>query len=333
MSALVTFGLPNSDIWRWTHENLARVPQSPFLNKWLTYVFDQSMKVSTPLTIAIVYFSLVHFVNPIVRNRQVKQTHGSKKTYDSLSKDERRRLKAAPYWIATRPEFKVFVLLHNVFLCAYSVWTFFGMVSTIQHTIASLKPVTQSSNSVHNFFQSVCDLNNGIFKTDLPVTNLTVFGWWFYMSKFYEVLDTVVILLKGRPLSLLQSYHHSGAMMCMWGGIRYQLPPIWIFVVFNSFIHSLMYFYFSLSCLKIRVPNVFKRVLTSMQILQFVLGGSLAVLHAFIYYTDLATSSMKSCIGTADQALPLFINVTYLTPLTGLFAAFYIESYIKRARH
>lgn len=42
------------------------------------------------------------------------------------------------------------------------------------------------------------------------------------MSKFYEVLDTVIILLKGRPSSLLQSYHHAGAMMSMWAGIRYQ---------------------------------------------------------------------------------------------------------------
>lgn len=69
---------------------------------------------------------------------------------------------------------------------------------------------------------------------------LAFWGWWFYISKFYEVLDTFIILAKGKRSPTLQKYHHAGAMLCMWAGIRYMSPPIWMFVLVNSGIHTLM---------------------------------------------------------------------------------------------
>jgi hypothetical protein len=69
---------------------------------------------------------------------------------------------------------------------------------------------------------------------------LAFWGWWFYLSKFYEVLDTFIILAKGKRSSTLQTYHHTGAMACMWAGIRYMSQPIWMFAFLNSGIHTLM---------------------------------------------------------------------------------------------
>lgn len=264
----------------------------------------------------------------IVR-RQLKQAALNEKAAEKMSEKELKRLKPAPFAITKTAFFKIFVLLHNIFLCVYSVWTFLGMLSVFSQTLIAMQSKTRSDSALVNFVHAVCDVENGVFQQDTKDLSLTILGWWFYISKFYEVLDTVIILLRGRPSSLLQSYHHAGAMMCMWSGIRYQSPPIWIFVVFNSFIHSLMYFYFTLACLKIRVPAILKRVLTSMQICQFVVGGSLAILHAFIFFWDYTGSPIR-CINTSAQALPLIINVVYLAPLTALFAAFYAENYLKR---
>lgn len=322
---MIEFGKPSSSIWEFPSGQTPLAP-SPFKSEWLTNIYQTSMKVSTPITIGLVYFTSVHYANGIVRRRQAAKAN---KNIESLSPAEIKKLPPAPYSIARLGLFKLFVLAHNVFLCLYSAWTLLGMSSAIAQTVDIILGVSNTPSMVHNFFHSVCDLQNGVFSSKLPFPNLEIFGYWFYMSKFYEVFDTIIILLKGRPSSLLQSYHHSGAMMCMWAGIRYQSPPIWIFVVFNSFIHTLMYFYFSLSCLRIRVPVLFKRTLTSLQITQFLVGGSLAVVHAFIWYTDLSSGELTNCIGTTDQALPLFINVGYLTPLTALFAAFYIDSYIR----
>ncbi|KAG0249357.1 hypothetical protein DFQ27_000177 [Actinomortierella ambigua] len=59
---------------------------------------------------------------------------------------------------------------------------------------------------------------------------LGYWGYLFYLSKFYEVVDTIIIL-KGCRSSLLQTYHHAGAMITMWSGVHYQATSIWIFVV------------------------------------------------------------------------------------------------------
>ncbi|ODV81039.1 fatty acid elongation protein-like protein [Suhomyces tanzawaensis NRRL Y-17324] len=342
--ALIHFGLPSPEVWKFPNLNTPVAP-SPFLCQLLTQLYEASMKVTTPMTIAIVYFTSVHFINPIVRKRQLNKYYAKAGAKGDSKAANPKKLPAAPYSISQTAWFRVFVLVHNIFLCAYSAWTFLGMTSSIVSNMEFFKGSILPSffqdqeftyRKVEVFFQLICDSKQGVFSrllNDTGIHNLEVFGFWFYISKFYEVIDTIIILLKGRESSLLQSYHHAGAMMCMWAGIRFQSPPIWIFVVFNSFIHSLMYFYFSLSCLHIRVPNIFKRLLTTLQITQFVIGGSIAILHAFVWIIDTSTSGeleLISCISNPDQALSILINVAYLTPLTMLFGAFYIDSYLKR---
>lgn len=349
---LAKFKLPNAEVWKTFPPFDTPVPPSPFENEFLNKIYYASMNVTTPLTIAIIYFTSVHFINSIIRNKQIAKYNSktsSESKVDITKLDDKKLQKilpTVPNSIAKTSIFKLFVFLHNVFLCLYSIWTFLGMSHTIATTMNLFEGnflqslVNYQPKKLDIFLHSVCDPKIGIFSRLLTnekgLHNLEVFGWWFYISKFYEVLDTAIILLKGRPSSLLQSYHHAGAMMCMWAGIRYQSPPIWIFVVFNSFIHSLMYFYFSLSCLKIRVPNFFKRILTTMQITQFIVGGSIAILHSFVWIVDtshvISPDNLKwvSCISTPDQALPILINVLYLLPLTALFTAFYIESYLKK---
>ena len=76
-----------------------------------------------------------------------------------------------------------------------------------------------------------------------------------------------------------------------------------------------------------------------MQITLFIVGGSIAILHSFVWIVDtshvISPDNLKwvSCISTPDQALPILINVLYLLPLTALFTAFYIESYLKKNLH
>lgn len=349
MSSLIKFGLPPKYVLTIPPLNTP-VPQSPFNSQWLTEVFLWSMKASTPITIAIVYFTSVHLMNTVVRRRQLAKYNAEHKT-NLKSSEGIKRLPAAPYAIANTKVFKVFVFFHNLFLCVYSVWTFFAMIGYIGKNMNLFKTsifpefITRLSlldeptgfKKIDSFWHTICDSKNGVFSDALQTAdrnNLSFLGWWFYMLKFYEVIDTIIILLKGRPSSLLQLYHHSGAMMCMWSGVRYLAPAIWIFVVFNSFIHSLMYFYFTLSCLKIRVPMAFKRMLTTMQITQFIVGGSLAVINGGVKIADTTKGNLDfvNCFQNPDQAFSLLINVGYLAPLTMLFGAFYVESYLKKQK-
>lgn len=175
--------------------------------------------------------------------------------------------------ISKTASFRFFVVLHNIFLAVYSAWTFWGMLGGMRKSIVNpfgpggLAATADSACRLHGapglgrsvyfnehlsrFESSGPDTPAGVIDaaTGLPSgqqmgriwnEGLAYYGWIFYLSKFYEVLDTFIILAKGKPSSTLQTYHHAGAMLCMWAGMRYMSAPIWVFVQFNSFIHALM---------------------------------------------------------------------------------------------
>jgi len=174
-----------------------------------------------------------------------------------------------PWAISTTRPFKAFVILHNVFLAVYSAWTCWGMYGALSRSFVS--PFGPSG--IAGSLDSMCRMSgpagygNGVVYNEVTKTwesyspsvalssdgkplstdtgrlwneGLAFYGWIFYLSKFYEVLDTLIILAKGKFSSTLQTYHHAGAMMCMWSGIRYMSPPIWIFCFVNSGIHAMM---------------------------------------------------------------------------------------------
>ncbi|KAK7205112.1 ELO family [Myxozyma melibiosi] len=255
------------------------------------------MDLRVPVTIATVYATCVHIAN------------------------KSRGPGTPPARFARTQLFKWLVIAHNLFLCLYSAWTCLGMSSSIVGTlIDSFRAQQRSSSGV---WRGLCSVNEGIW-----ARGLSYYGFLFYLSKFYEVLDTVIILAKGKRSSVLQTYHHAGAMLSMWAGIRFASPPIWIFVVFNSLIHTLMYLYYTLTGLNIRAPKAVKRALTTAQICQFVFGGSLAFAHLFVYYFDPSISGYTSCLTNSGQTFALFFILLYLAPLTYLFVGFWIESYV-----
>jgi hypothetical protein len=69
---------------------------------------------------------------------------------------------------------------------------------------------------------------------------LAYVGWIFYLSKFYEVVDTMIILLRGKKSPTLQTYHHAGVMICGWVALRYKSPAVLVGIFLNSFVHTLM---------------------------------------------------------------------------------------------
>jgi hypothetical protein len=83
-----------------------------------------------------------------------------------------------------------------------------------------------------------------------------------------------------------------------------------------------------------------------MQITQFLIGGGSAFLSLFISYSYPITRATLAdpetgkvhlnkeyhhvpCLDTPGQALAVVFNVVYLTPLTWLFARFFIRSYLR----
>ena len=308
---------PPSNVFNWP-TNLP-IPTGPPKGAPLAEYYEFFMDIRVPIAIAATYATCVHIANSF------------------------RKTNKEPLALCKTKLFKWFVLAHNIALCIYSAWTCAGMTAGIYRTVFELTRVaisgTTSASTVESYLQgnsglisgkssgfwrSLCDTNDGIWEQ-----GLAYYGYYFYLSKFYEVFDTMIILAKGRQSSLLQTYHHAGAMLSMWAGIRFASPPIWIFVVFNSLIHTIMYFYYTISALKIPVPRILKRALTTAQICQFVFGGSFAVMHVFVYYFNASTGEYCPCLDNPGKFFALAFNVTYLAPLTYLFVMFWIDSYVK----
>ena len=208
-------------------------------------VYNNALHVAIPITIALVYTIAVSEINKVNKTRNYKPWPFSK---------------SLVFW--------ALVVVHNTFLALYSGWTFVGMLNAIRQSWPGLDgqyglagaadalckvqgPRGLGSAATYNTSTSAWSFTDTAMKLagDIPDSTdvgrlwnegLAFYGWLFYLSKFYEVLDTAIILTKGKRSSVLQTFHHAGAMLCMWAGIRYMSAPIWMFVFVNSFLHTIM---------------------------------------------------------------------------------------------
>ena len=210
-----------------------------------TELYNNALHVAVPISIAIVYATTVTILNRVNKQREHK-----------------------PWAISKSLPFYAFVVTHNIILALYSGWTCLGMIRAIRHSwpgwegehglvgvvdtlckingprgLGSAATFNHDSGSWGVTDQAIHLLGGSPDSTDVGrIWNegLAFYGWLFYVSKFYEIVDTFIILAKGKKSSVLQTYHHAGAMMCLWAGIRYMSPPIWMFVLINSGLHAYM---------------------------------------------------------------------------------------------
>eukprot|EP00934_Nitzschia_sp_Nitz4_P001534 Nitzschia sp. Nitz4//scaffold199_size41809//17418//18254//NITZ4_007451-RA/size41809-processed-gene-0.31-mRNA-1//-1//CDS//3329540564//1534//frame0 len=153
--------------------------------------------------------------------------------------------------------FKAAVALHNAFLAVFSfvvAWNAWPIV------VGHLKE--------HGFHQTYCDPQDTLWQD----AGLGVWNFIFYLSKYYEFMDTWVLVLKGKKPSLLQVYHHTGVAFCMWMGVLSHSSWLKYVTMLNSIIHTLMYIYFCLKTIwpKLDIPAA--KNLTMAQIAQFFTG-------------------------------------------------------------
>jgi hypothetical protein len=127
-----------------------------------------------------------------------------------------------------------------------------------------------------------------------------------------------IVILKGRQPIFLQTYHHAGIVILMWGFVvTANTSGGLITTMFNSFIHSLMYTYYTAAAFGISMP--FKQYLTQAQMIQFIVGISLTVPAHF----------MSDCITPAQSLVNAAIQI-YAVVLIYLFYEFYKNSYSKK---
>ena len=192
----------------------------------------------------------------------------------------------------------IIICAHNIGLCIFSVACFYNTIPIVYNVWLS------------GWSNALC--NDGWLNNET---------WWywtylFYLSKYYEFVDTYILVWKGRDPSFLQKFHHIGAVAGMWIIITSKSHTGYIFVVPNSFIHSIMYLYYALSVWKIKVP--FKYILTRMQMIQFCIGLVLGFIELYHW----------KCQNFTDW-ISITWNALYVPTLLFLFTMFYRKTYKK----
>lgn len=142
--------------------------------------------------------------------------------------------------------------------------------------------------------------------------------WYFYLSKVFDLCNTVFFVLRKRQrqLSFLHLYHHSTMIFNWYIGSLYSPGGQAFFSVFcNALVHVIMYLYYLLSAMGPQMQKYlwWKRYLTQIQLIQF-----------FVVILHLIVGMYNRC------KAPFWLNcftIGYLLTMVALFANFYKVAY------
>ncbi|CAD5226760.1 unnamed protein product [Bursaphelenchus xylophilus] len=204
-----------------------------------------------------------------------------------------------------RQPFNLFIPLNvwNLFLAVFSI------VGTIKLTPEFLDVV----------------LGKGLTESYCHTTTFTsgINGYWmflFILSKTVELVDTVFLVLRKRPLMFLHWYHHILTMI--YAFYSYPVTPgfnRWG-IYLNFFVHSFMYSYYFLRSMKIAVPGPVAKLITTLQIWQFIISVAILAHLGVLIYVQKAACDFNPRV----FVLAVFMDVTYLI----LFINFFLKSYV-----
>lgn len=137
-------------------------------------------------------------------------------------------------------------------------------------------------------------------------------GFWvmlFIFSKVPELVDTVFIVIRKRPLIFLHWYHHLTVLLYCWHAYATLSAAGLYFVAMNYTVHSIMYGYFCLQSLNL-CPRWFPaHLITGLQIAQMVVGTGVCALS---WYHQLSGKSCHQDMGNLIAGAAMYASYLYL---------------------
>jgi len=164
---------------------------------------------------------------------------------------------------------KILLAFWNLLLAVFS---FYGALHVTWPLLNDLTTI--------GFDRTVC--NKKYYKESKPL------AYWLYLfclSKFPELFDTAFILLRKAPLQILHTYHHASVLIFSWHILAYGPGASYWYAAMNYLVHAIMYSYFCLRSIGIKVPEVLAKGITSMQSLQMLVGFGVNFYSVYMKYT------------------------------------------------
>ncbi|KAJ8668549.1 hypothetical protein QAD02_010212 [Eretmocerus hayati] len=151
-------------------------------------------------------------------------------------------------------------------------------------------------------------------------TEVAALVHFYFKLKLLDLLDTVFFVLrkKDNQISFLHVYHHTGMIMCGWGGTKWIAGGHSYFLgVANSFVHVVMYTHYLVMSLKISKPW-WKKYITQLQLLQF-----------FLILVHFSQILFRDC---GYPRWPAYLFIPQNLFMIVLFGDFYYHAYIKKKK-
>jgi elongation of very long chain fatty acids protein 6 len=203
-------------------------------------------------------------------------------------------------------ELKFFTRLWNAIVAAFSI---IGALYCVPHLL-------QSAHA-HGWRFTLC-ADPTWYTNGIPGLLTYIFMW----SKFFELIDTVFLVLRKREVIFLHWYHHITVLLFCWMSFPAGLGFGFWFCTMNYYVHAIMYSYYFFMGFDLTRPLVrpFAQFITSLQIVQML--GGLAIILA-------ASNEPEPCHRNEDVKLyGLIMYGSYLV----LFCHFFYRTYIAKAK-